>query len=476
MEFSSFGLAPALLRAVTERNWSAPSPIQAAAIPVILQGSDLIASAQTGSGKTAAFCLPILQKLIQQTLPTALSPQISQQISSQLPPQKSRAGTGARSAKSISVLILVPTRELATQVGETLRTLAHYSATPIKLAVLFGGVSINPQMLHLRGGADIVIATPGRLLDLLQKNALSLSQVSTLVLDEADRLLELGFADELAQLLALLPAQRQHLLFSATFPAQLDALTRSLFRADAPAPVRLEIAATPITRPAILQRAIMVDTSRRTPLLRHLMETQKWDRVLVFAASRYTAELVAVKLRKARISAEPFHGELTQGKRTQVLADFKAGRVSVVVATDVASRGLDIHDLPVVLNYDLPRSGDDYTHRIGRTGRAGATGLAISFIATGNEAHFRLIENRHGFTLEREQIPGFETSDISGNTQADDGTGDSGNSGATGGMEDTTTAGTIHTETAGRHDPINGGVKGKKPNKKDKLRAIGRTG
>ena len=423
MEFSAFGFDPVLNRAISERGWITPSAIQRAAIPLILQGSDLIASAQTGSGKTAAFCLPLLQKLLQQ-----------------------------KATKKIGVLILVPTRELAMQVGETIRTLTQYVTSPIKLAVLFGGVSINPQMLHLRGGADIVIATPGRLLDLVQKNALTLTTVHTFVLDEADRLLELGFADELRQLIDLLPLQRQNLLFSATFPTQLDALTQGLTTSAIAAPVRLDIPATLINRPAILQRAIVVDTAQRTQLLRHLIETQKWDRVLVFAASRYSAELIAVKLRKARIAAEPFHGELSQGKRTQVVADFKAGRVKVVVATDVAARGLDIIDLPVVINYDLPRSGEDYIHRIGRTGRAGASGLAISFIATGNEAHFRLIENRHDIQLEREHIVGFEPLD-----------------------NDVSVLIKPAPESIQSTDPNhNGGIKGKKPNKKDKLRALSR--
>ena len=412
MSFNSLELHPALLRAITERGYSTPTAIQQSAIPAIFSGVDIIASAQTGSGKTAAFCLPLLQT------------------------------THARATSTprhVGTLILVPTRELATQIGDTLKSLASYLPKPIKLATVFGGVSINTQMLHLRGGADIVIATPGRLLDLIQNNAVSIAAVQTLVLDEADRLLELGFADELNQLLALMPTQRQNILFSATFPEQLSSLGEQFLRQ----PVRIEVAATPITKPDILQRAIVVDTDKRTPLLRHLIESNHWKRVLVFVASRYSAELVAVKLRKARIAAEPFHGELSQGKRTQVLADFKANRIKVIVATDVAARGIDIVGLPVVLNYDLPRSSDDYTHRIGRTGRAGETGLAVSFISTGNEAHFRLIENRQQIQLEREQIAGFEA---------------------------VASATIIDAE-----DKINGGIKGKRPNKKDKLRALANT-
>ena len=409
MPFSSLQLIPDLQRAITERGYSTPTAIQSAAIPVIVGGGDLVACAQTGSGKTVAFCLPLLQRWNQQT-PATL--------------------------RKVSVLILVPTRELATQVGDTLRSLAAFLPKPIKLAVLFGGVSINPQMMHLRGGADMVVATPGRLLDLIEHNALSISTVQTLVLDEADRLLELGFQDELNQLLKLLSAQRQNCLFSATFPEQLSTLAQGFLKS----PTRIDIAATEITTPEISQRAIVVDTANRTQLLRHLIDSENWDRVLVFAASRYATEVIALKLRKARIAAEPFHGELSQGKRTQVLADFKAQRIRVVVATDVAARGIDIANLPVVVNFDLPRSTDDYVHRIGRTGRAGETGLAVSFISTGNEAHFRLIEQRQQIKVGREIIAGFEPTekDVSVSTE----------------------------------DKANGGIKGKRPSKKDKLRAL----
>ena len=412
MSFSSLGLCPALVNAVYELAYSEPSAVQGAAIPAILAGRDTLVSAQTGSGKTAAFCLPILQSLINKT---------------------------AISARPVQTLILVPTRELAAQVGETLRTLAQHVSQPVKLAVLFGGVSINPQMLHLRGGADIVIATPGRLLDLVDQNAVKLSSVSCLVLDEADRLLDLGFSDEVSRLLALLPSQRQNLFFSATISAEVETLAQSLLHD----PIRIEIELNPISAPDITQRAIAVDANQRTQLLRHLIEHQKWSRVLVFVATKYAAELVAVKLRRAGLNAEPFHGDLSQGKRSQVLMDFKASRVKVVIATDVAARGIDISDLPVVVNYDLPRSSDDYTHRIGRTGRAGESGVAVNFICTdnANEAHFRLIEQRHGQKIIREVVVGFEP-----------------------------------TKAANRETIIgldsNGGIKGKRPNKKDKLRAL----
>ena len=302
--------------------------------------------------------------------------------------------------------------------------------------MLFGGVSVNPQMMGLRGGADIVVATPGRLLDLLDHNALKIGDVQALVLDEADRLLDLGFAEELNRILALLPAQRQNLFFSATFVPAVEALAAQLLRE----PLRIEVEASDATEPDIAQRAIEVDASRRTQLLRHLVQEQKWTRVLAFVATKHAAEIVADKLRKAGIEAEPFHGVLSQGKRTQVVADFKASRVQVVVATDLAARGIDIAQLPVVVNYDLPRSATDYVHRIGRTGRAGESGLAVSFVPADSEAHFRLIEKRQGLSVPRERIAGFEPIEVA-------------------------------AQVAAPVAQANGGIKGQRSSKKDKLRA-----
>ena len=413
MPFSSLGLSPALLRAVNARAYRAPTPIQVEAIPAILQGRDLLGSAQTGSGKTAAFALPLLQQLENRPLEN---------------PRRARA------------LILVPTRELSAQVGEEIRSLAQHLARTLKVSIVFGGVSINPQMMRLRGGTDIVVATPGRLLDLVNHNALDLGSVTTLVLDEADRLLDLGFSEELARLLKLLPAQRQNLFFSATFPPAVQALAQQMLRD----PVRVEVLPEPQSAPDIVQRAIAVDAGRRTQLLRHLIGQNRWSRVLVFVATKHAAEMVADKLRKARIYAEPFHGELSQGKRTQVLADFKASRLKVVIATDVAARGLDIAQLPVVVNYDLPRSAVDYTHRIGRTGRAGESGVAVSFVSADTEAHFRLIEKRQSLSLPLEHVAGFEP------------------------LQSAPLVATAVDGTA--IDPATGGVKGKRPSKKDKLR------
>ena len=410
MPFSSLGLNPALLQAIAGQNYSAPTPIQSAAVPAILQGRDVLASAQTGSGKTGAFAWPLLQQI------TAIDQ----------PP--------TRSPRRLHALILVPTRELAAQVGEALVKFARHLPRRIKVAVVFGGVSINPQMMNLRGGADIVVATPGRLLDLIAHNALSVGAVSALVLDEADKLLDLGFGEELGRMLALLPAERQTLFFSATFPPTIEALAASMLRE----PLRIEVKLEPQAEPDITQRAIDVDAGRRTQLLRHLVQTEKWSRALVFVATKHSAEIVADKLRKCHIEAEPFHGELSQGKRTQVLLDFKNKSVQVVVATDMAARGIDIEQLPVVVNYDLPRSAVDYTHRIGRTGRAGERGLAISFVSSGTLAHFKLIEKRQRLAVPREQVAGFEP---------------------------------VEMLMPNAADPLSaGGIKGKRPSKKDKLR------
>jgi superfamily II DNA/RNA helicase len=374
-----------------------------------LQGRDVLATAQTGSGKTAAFCLPLLQQWL--ASPRAM-------------------------LRQPRALVLLPSRELAAQVGDILRDLAQVLPRRLKVAVVYGGVSINPQMMALRGGADIVVATPGRLLDLLDRNALRLSSVNTLVLDEADRLLDLGFADELASVLARLPQTRQNLLFSATFPPAVRALAEQLLNQ----PLRIDIEQTAASAPDIRQRAIEVDTARRTMLLRHLLATQDWDRVLVFVASRQVADRVADKLQRAGVRAAALHGDCSQSQRGRVLADLKTGQLRVLVATDVAARGIDIARLPLVVNYDLPRSPVDYTHRIGRTGRAGASGEAISFISADNAAHFRLIEKRQQLCLPRERITGFEPSETM-------------------------------LPAASLVDPDgNGGIKGKRKSKKDKLR------
>lgn len=345
-----------------------------------MAGDDVLATAPTGSGKTTAFVLPLLEHWLSER---------------------------RRTPRRVHALILVPTRELAAQVRDVVQQCSHHLPERIKVVSAVGGVSINPQMMALRGGADIIVATPGRLLDLVEHNAVKLSHVRSLVLDEADRMLDLGFADELTRILTLLPPSRQNLMFSATFPAAVELLARDLL----PEPTRIEIEIESLETPAIEQRAIRVDTDKRLPLLRHLIRTEEWPRVLVFVAKQYSADHVADKLRRHGIPALSFHGDLSQGARTRVLADFKNSHTQVLVATDLAARGLDIVQLPVVLNYDLPRSAIDYTHRIGRTGRAGETGLAISFITAESDAHFRLIEKRQQLNIAREQISGFEPSE-----------------------------------------------------------------
>lgn len=410
MSFASLALAPQIVRALDELNYTAPTPIQSAVIPAALAGRDVWACAQTGSGKTAAFALPLIQQQ----------------------PLHERGDT-----RHVRALTLVPTRELAVQVSTAINAYARYLTIRPKVIAAYGGVSINPQMMALRGGADIVVATPGRLLDLVDHNALKLSSVATLVLDEADRLLDLGFADELEHVLSMLPERRQNLLFSATFPDEVGELAEALL-SD---PLRVEIAATPETTPDIEQRAICVDAPARTQLLLRLIRDHRWTRALVFVATKYSTEHVAEKLRRAGVSAAALHGELSQGARTQSLAKFKAQEVQVLVATDVAARGIDITHLPAVVNYDLPRSTDDYIHRIGRTGRAGRAGVAVSFVSAPSEAHFRLIEKRHGLRIAREVVAGFEPQEANAPASP---------------------------QPAGA-----GGVKGKRKSKKDKLREQG---
>ena len=417
MPFSNLGFEPAVLasfhRALQGEEFSSATPVQQAAIPAVLQGKDVLASAQTGSGKTAAYTLPLLAQLVGQEPPQAGRPRC---------------------------LVIVPTRELAVQVEAMTRQFAKFLPRKIKLLAAFGGVEIEPQMLALKEGVDILIATPGRLLDLADQRALGFKQVRHLVLDEADRLLDLGFQAELQRLLSLLPAARQNLFFSATFSPEIEILAAALLRE----PVRVQIESAAQEALQIDERAVAVDAARRTQLLRHLFTENDWERALVFVARQYDAEKVAMKLRAAGLAAEPLHGQLTQGKRSQVVQDIKTGRIQIVVATDLASRGLDIAELPVVVNFDLPRSATDYTHRIGRTGRAGMPGLAVSFVTAEARAHWQLICKRQGVAAELEEIEGFEPTDPAP---------PEGPALAPTGLD------------------IHGGIKGKRVSKKDKLRA-----
>jgi superfamily II DNA/RNA helicase len=424
-DFAALGVDKALVAAAAAAGWTRPTLVQAAALPAVLDGRDLLALSPTGSGKTAAFLLPLLQRLL-------LTP-----------------GLAAERPRRLYVVVLAPTRELALQTQAAAKALLAGlpGRTPApRLALGVGGASINPQLLALRGGAHLLVATPGRLLDLLAHNALRLDDVQALVLDEADRLLDLGFADELGRVLAALPAQRQTLLFSATMPAAVQALAERVLHD----PLRVDAGETDGEQPAapppdIHQRAIVVDSARRTQLLRHLASSEAWPRALVFVATQYAAEHVADKLRRAGLKAEALHGRQSPGRRAAVLADLQAGRLQLLVATDLAARGIDLPGLPVVLQFDLPRSAVDHVHRIGRTGRAGASGQAISFVladAPGSEAHFRLIEKRQQQRVPREVVPGFEPAAAPLPAVVD----------------------------------ANGGVKGRRPSKKDKLRATAATG
>ena len=367
------------MSALAELGYAEATPVQTQAIPLALAGGDLVAAAQTGSGKTAAFALPMLERL-------------------------SRSETAARSTRA---LVLVPTRELAAQVGVAFERYGKRLPRRPQTVVVYGGVGYQPQIQAASRGAEIVVATPGRLLDLVERGALDLSRVEMLALDEADRMLALGFADELKAVLALLPIERQTLLFSATFPPAVVAMADSMLRE--PSKVQMEAALLPVA--SIEQRAIEVERDSRTALLRHLLETEKWDRVLVFVGKRLRADNVMAKLAKYGVKATALHGDMGQEQRTRALEDFKKRKVQVLMATDVAARGLDIVDLPCVVNYDLPRSAADYLHRIGRTGRAGAAGVAVSFVTDEEDAHFRLIEKKHGLSIARERIEGFAPAD-----------------------------------------------------------------
>ena len=436
--FASLGLASSLQQVLQEADLIEPTPVQAQAIPAALAGRDVLALAQTGSGKTLAYVLPLLQQVEE-----AFQKQASRSASGDLArpgkraPQQAALHAPKPERRPTRALILVPTRELALQVGETVRDMAEHLQAPLRWGCVFGGVSINTQMLGLRGGADIVVATPGRLLDLIEHNALSLAGVQTLVLDEADRLLDKGFEEELQRVLALLPEKRQNVLCSATFAPGVESLAQQLLH-DA---TRIDLRAEPISVPDIQQRAIQVDAAQRTPLLRHLLKQEGWRQVLVFVATRHACDMVSAKLQKHGVTAAAFHADASQGARREVLRAFKAGELQVVVATDLAARGLHVDALPAVVNFDLPRSPDDHIHRIGRTARAGMSGVAVSFVNADTEAHFRLIEKRQGLRVPREQVSGFEMK---------------------------------QTEAVNRNaltDPEGtGGIKGKRKSKKDKLR------
>lgn len=364
MNFADLGLGPALLSAIERAKYESPYPIQVEAIPAILQGKDLLGLAPTGSGKTAAYILPILQQLLQKEAPRD---------------------------RSVPVLVLVPTRELAVQVAEVAENFGRFLPRRIKSLAIFGGVSINPQMMKL-GGTEILIATPGRLIDLMGRNSVSISRIQTLVIDEADKMLQMGFKEEMDHLFEYIPRKKQTLLFSATMEGEVEELIKKLLQN----PVRVQVAADDFTPDSITQSAYRVSPEAKGPFLRQVIQSGDWKQILVFASSIRTADNIVGKLIKNGIDAVAFHGDKSQGARTEALARFKSGKTRVLVATDLAARGIDIQALPLVINYELPRSPKDYIHRIGRTGRAGMQGQAISLITPEEQHHFKVIQKKMG--------------------------------------------------------------------------------
>ncbi|NYE61026.1 ATP-dependent RNA helicase RhlE [Duganella sp. 1224] len=382
MSFSSLGLSDALMRAVADTGYTTPTPIQQQAIPAVLNGGDLLAGAQTGTGKTAGFTLPLLHRLSTDAVGAKL--------------------TSNTSPRAIRALILTPTRELAAQVEESVRTYGKY--TRLNSAVIFGGVGINPQIKQLKHGVDILVATPGRLLDHMDQGTVDLSKIEILVLDEADRMLDMGFIRDIRKVLAGLPPKRQNLLFSATFSDEIKALADGLLNK----PATIEVARRNSTSEIIAQKIHPVDRDKKHPMLAHLIKSNNWSQVLVFTRTKHGANKLVEQLDKDGIKAMAIHGNKSQSARTKALSEFKDNKLQVLVATDIAARGIDIDQLPHVVNYDLPNVPEDYVHRIGRTGRAGATGEAVSLVCVDEHEMLKDIEKLIKQTLPRDVIPGFE--------------------------------------------------------------------
>ncbi|EHU4959026.1 DEAD/DEAH box helicase [Vibrio parahaemolyticus] len=379
MGFTSLGLSAPILKAIQEKGYDTPSPIQAKAIPAILEGKDVMAAAQTGTGKTAGFTLPILERLSN--------------------------GPHVR-ANQVRALILTPTRELAAQVQENVFMYSRH--LPLSSAVVFGGVKINPQMLRLRKGADVLVATPGRLMDLYNQNAVKFDQLEVLVLDEADRMLDMGFIRDIRKILALLPKQRQNLLFSATFSDEIRDLAKGLVNN----PVEISVNPANSTARTVEQSIYPADVKKKTPMLVKLIKDGDWKQVLVFTKTKHGANRLAKFLIEQNLPAAAIHGNKSQGARTKALADFKSGEIRVLVATDIAARGIDIPQLPQVVNFELPKVAEDYVHRIGRTGRAGEVGKAISLVCALEASELFAIERLIQEVLPRKELEGFAPTNV----------------------------------------------------------------
>ena len=377
MAFSSLGLDTTLLRAIAEQGYSAPTPIQSQAIPAVLAGRDLLAAAQTGTGKTAAFTLPLLQRYL----------------------DMNRTGERNRPGRAPRVLVLVPTRELAAQVSDSVRTYGQF--TSVRSAVIFGGVGMQPQIDALRKGLDILIATPGRLLDLVEQGYAKLNEIDVLVLDEADRMLDMGFIRDIKRIITLLPKVRQNLLFSATFSREIRALAAGILHK----PLSVEVAPPNATADRVEQHIYRAEKAMKAPLLAHLIQDGQWGQTLVFTRTKHGANKLAQVLEREGLTVGVIHGNKSQSARTKALADFKEYRVQVLVATDIAARGLDIRELPHVVNFELPDVPADYVHRIGRTGRAGAGGEAISLVSAEESTQLRDIERLLGRKLPLRAAP-----------------------------------------------------------------------
>ncbi len=383
MHFSDLGLKAEIQRAVAEQGYDTPTPIQQQAIPAVLAGHDLMATAQTGTGKTAGFTLPILHRLV-----SGPNDRLT------------------RVARKPRVLVLTPTRELAIQVEESVRTYGKH--LPINSLAVFGGVGITPQIANLRRGVDILVATPGRLLDHVQQRTVDLSGIEIFVLDEADRMLDMGFIRDIRKIIALLPKERQNLMFSATFSPEIRELAGGLLHN----PVSVDVAPRNTAAETVTQKVIETDRERKKELLCHLFATRGWHQVLVFARTKHGADALARTLDKAGIKSAAIHGDKSQGARTRALSEFKDGKLVALVATDIAARGIDIDALPYVINYELPNVPEDYVHRIGRTGRAGMEGEAISLVCHDERAQLKDIEKLIKRSLERVVIEGFEQSAV----------------------------------------------------------------